>query len=100
VSKKKKKERERERNKKGSIYFISVKVDYIFYTNNKYKNRSPLEQGDKKHACICNWTSGFFFLPSFSTSLLPPFQPLTLGRREKRTEEKEGDGIMRLLPTD
>lgn len=41
----------------------------------------------------------FFFLPSFSNHLLPPFDPLTRGRRGKRTEGK-GSDIIRTLPVD
>jgi hypothetical protein len=51
---------------------------------------------------FCSWTSGyfmdcFFFHPSPGLFFFP-FNPLTLGRRQKRTKGKEDGVVSRVLP--
>jgi hypothetical protein len=56
-----------------------------------------------KIVIVCNLIFGYFAGSFFYLSpplFFHPFNPLTLGRREKRIEGKGGNHIIRLFPAD
>lgn len=66
------------------------------------KTRLARQNDVNIHLRSCSRTLATLWVP-FSTALLPsilPFQPLLLGRRERRVQRKEDINMVRLLPAD